>query len=331
MRGLRIDRRQLTILTRAFLVAVLCAGLSFLLTFEWPDRSSEDYAYDSVVLNRRFDFVGWEVDALTEKALYSLASAHAYLQAESQKSLVLDFLDQLGTVQALQTEISSVYADPAVTNPDEAAASLTHQLIQARIKLDLLRPLAEGVLEEQISAVLVDEGISATGRAFPPLQLRFSPLPTMLVVSPRDRIEGIRFIPLLEGLDTPVREEIEKSIDRALDVSSLVVDIGGLAAYPAMMYKSTSLNWLAETGAHEWTHHYLTLNPLGILYDTSPEMRTMNETTASIVGKEIGAQVIQRFYPELAPARAPAPSTAPTPDPAEPPAWNYQGRCAPLG
>jgi hypothetical protein len=43
-----------------------------------------------------------------------------------------------------------------------------------------------------------------------------------------------------------------------------------------------------------------------MLYDFTPELRTMNETTASIVGNEIGSLVLQRYYPELVDA-APSP------------------------
>ena len=49
--------------------------------------------------------------------------------------------------------------------------------------------------------------------------------------------------------------------------------------------------------AHEWIHNYLTLRPLGINYDTNSELRTMNETTASIAGKEIAERVIAEFLP----------------------------------
>jgi hypothetical protein len=35
-------------------------------------------------------------------------------------------------------------------------------------------------------------------------------------------------------------------------------------------------------------------------YSASPELRTMNETTASIAGTEISAIVLERYYPELA-------------------------------
>jgi hypothetical protein len=58
--------------------------------------------------------------------------------------------------------------------------------------------------------------------------------------------------------------------------------------------------------AHEWIHNYLTLRPLGMLYGETPELRTMNETTASIAGNEIGGLVLERFYPELISASRPS-------------------------
>ena len=91
-----------------------------------------------------------------------------------------------------------------------------------------------------------------------------------------------------------------------------------------MVAQSTNLPWLAETVAHEWIHNYLTLQPLGLRYDQSSDLRTMNETTASIAGKEIGAALLMAYYPEFAPP--PVNSTVPdesgTPEPA-PPAFDF--------
>jgi len=66
---------------------------------------------------------------------------------------------------------------------------------------------------------------------------------------------------------------------------------------------------------------------LGWNYDASPETRTINETVASIVGKEIGRATVARFYPELLP-----PEPDPTPEepeddnapPPEPPAFDFR-------
>jgi len=47
----------------------------------------------------------------------------------------------------------------------------------------------------------------------------------------------------------------------------------------------------------------------------------MNETTASIAGKEIGRKVLEMFYPELVPQ--PEPGTEPL-EPTEPPAFDFR-------
>jgi hypothetical protein len=83
------------------------------------------------------------------------------------------------------------------------------------------------------------------------------------------------------------------------------VPIGGIGVYPTMVMRTTNLQWLLSTISHEWIHNYLTLRPLGILYGETPELRTMNETTASIAGDEIGLLVFKRFYPELETASHP--------------------------
>ena len=100
---------------------------------------------------------------------------------------------------------------------------------------------------------------------------------------------------------------LESRVDKGLNVSSLVVNIGGVGVYPTMVMRSTDLNWILSTVAHEWIHNYLTLRPLGILYGETPELRTMNETAASIAGNEIGALAMQWFYPELVHASRPLP------------------------
>ena len=120
-------------------------------------------------------------------------------------------------------------------------------------------------------------------------------------------------------------EALEAKMEKDLNVSAIVEPIGGLGTYPTMIYETTNLNYTMEVGAHEWSHNYLTLRPLGINYDTSQDLRTMNETTATIVGQEIGQKVVARYYPELVPP-PPAPRRRPT-TPA--PCATGSGRCRP--
>jgi hypothetical protein len=123
-----------------------------------------------------------------------------------------------------------------------------------------------------------------------------------LIVSPRNKIEQTANVSVMPTLTLDGQIKLEDQVAHGLDVSTLVVPTGGIGVYPTMVMETTDLQWTLSTIAHEWTHNYLNLRPLGLNYSTTPELRTMNETTADIVGNEVGQLVIQEYYPELLPA-----------------------------
>jgi hypothetical protein len=127
-------------------------------------------------------------------------------------------------------------------------------------------------------------------------------MPYALIVSPRDAIRQDADISLLPDLTLDQIVALEQNVEQNLDVSALVVQVGGVGVYPTMVMETSNLTWLVEVVSHEWTHNFLTLRPLGMLYMQSPELRTINETSASIAGKELGNLVIEYFYPVLLPA-----------------------------
>jgi hypothetical protein len=92
---------------------------------------------------------------------------------------------------------------------------------------------------------------------------------------------------------------IETAVEENTEYSALIVPVGGVGTYPTMVIRSNHLPSLLETVAHEWTHNYLTVRPLGLRYDASPALRTMNETTANIAGEEISNLVLRKFYWDL--------------------------------
>jgi hypothetical protein len=310
---------------------LLLLGFLLLLAGEGPPPGLLETRIDRQLAGYKFDFISWEADALFGKLIHNLVAPQRYMDEEARHDFVIDYMALVGEIQKLEWDISIVYIDPNVADPDVASAEMRARLADLRADQQARQPLAEAILEEQIATVLIDEGFGVLGQELPPVSAHFTPLPTLIVISPRDRIENIFSLSLRHGLDTAQREDIEVQIDSALDVSSLVTNIGGLAAYPSMLLESSWLPWVAEVTAHEWTHHYLTPRPLGWYYMESGETRTINETTASIMGKEIGYVVITRYYPELPPPELP---TLPEPveeeepeeetPPPEPPEFDYR-------
>jgi hypothetical protein len=193
-----------------------------------------------------------------------------------------------------------------------------------------LGPLAESVLQGQLAEIIAEMDLSLAGQPTPPVLYHVTPLPMALIVSPRQVIRQDHNISLLPELTLEEQVAVEERVAKGLDVSTLVVGIGGIGVYPTMVMQTNDLNWLAEVVAHEWIHNYLTLRPLGINYLASPELRTMNETTASIAGQELGRALVQKFYPELAPPPLPPPAPQseslpePPPAPPQPPVFDFR-------
>ncbi|MFL7791270.1 MAG: hypothetical protein AB8I69_03950 [Anaerolineae bacterium] len=285
---------------------LLLLGLLLLLIGEGPPPGLLETRIERQLAGDMFDFVSWEVDALLGKLLHNMVAPQRYMDEETRHDFVIDYMNLVGEIQKLEWAINLVYIDPNVADPDVASAEMRARLANLRADQRARQALAEAILEEQVATVLVDEGFGVLGQELPPISAHFTPLPSLIVISPRDRIENIFSLSLSHGLDTAQREDIEAQVDSELNVSSLVTDIGGLAAYPSMLLESSWLPWVAEVIAHEWTHHYLTPRPLGWYYMESGETRTINETTASITGKEIGYAVITRYYPELPPPELPS-------------------------
>jgi hypothetical protein len=90
-----------------------------------------------------------------------------------------------------------------------------------------------------------------------------------------------------------VRIESEKESDG--ETSALVVDIGAIAMYPAIVPPRTDYRSTLRTIAHEWVHHYLYWAPLGRSFYKSDKLSTLNETVANIAGNELGDIMWSRY------------------------------------
>jgi len=143
---------------------------------------------------------------------------------------------------------------------------------------------------------------------WPPVQVELTSPPQLLVISPRDTIRRASDTLLKNDLSLRQIEEIERRADTDERVS-IVVAVGGIAVYPAIVRDDRAYDSILETAAHEWVHHYLAFYPLGMQWRKGGAGNTLNETTASIAGREL-ANLVQGAHPVDLPAgadgRAPA-------------------------
>ena len=248
-----------------------------------------------------FDYVSWTLGALWAKERQAVLDLPRYLTPAQQRRAVLNYLDLVRQLDQVEADIAEFYTNPNVKNPAVLTAPLVARRTRLLAQWQRQRLAAEAVLEHQISTVVADLGLSLGGQPIPPLLYHVTPLPMALIVSPRTVIRQDANISLQPDLPLDTITHLEQNVERGLNVSALVVPVGGIGVYPTMVMRSDDLAWLVETVAHEWIHNYLTLRPLGLLYEASPQMRTINETTASLAGKEIARAVLARYYPEFLP------------------------------
>jgi hypothetical protein len=247
-----------------------------------------------------FDFFDWTMNAIGVKLGQFALDTPYYFNEANRHKIVVDYISLLGHILQHENDLNMIYTDPSITDPVTASAEVRANLDGLYAQQRQIAPMAESILQAQISATLSDLGLTTGGQPLPPVAFYISPLPYNLIISPRDKIQEDASISLIADITVDRQATLEEEVAKQLNVSALVVPVGGIGTYPTMVMRTTDLPWLADTISHEWIHNWLSLHPLGINYMSTPELRTMNETTASIAGSEIGPMIIERYYPELA-------------------------------
>jgi hypothetical protein len=77
-----------------------------------------------------------------------------------------------------------------------------------------------------------------------------------------------------------------------------------------MVLEESSADRVLSSVAHEWLHQYLIFYPLGAGYWNSQQTREINETTAEMIGQEVGGSLSRSLGLSL-PAAAAAPASSP--------------------
>jgi hypothetical protein len=308
----------------AFWLTIVLLMMPFLLGASTVSASDPLEQVQALTRPIEFDYVSWTIDALGLKLGQIALGTASYLPQNERSDIVLELLDLIRQINDLQAKLNDIYADPKITGPKNISVDLLDQLSKLQQQRKDLEPLAESVLQDQVAQVAAQVGLTLGGQTIPPVLFHTTPPPDALIISPRNVIREDQNISISPDISVVQMETLEAQVDQSMDVSSLVVGIGGIGLYPTMVMETTDINGLTEVIAHEWVHNYLTLHPLGFSYMNSPELRTMNETVASIAGKELGRAVVAEFYPEYLPPEAPpaAPGNNQSPS-ASPPAFDF--------
>lgn len=297
-----------------------------LLERDGPPPQDLKYRLGAASTHYAFNFATWEIEALARKTAVGLLAPQRFLDEETRAGFVLDYLTQVREARQIANAINDAYTDPEIADPEATTASQQASLADLRAQMRRTGLVAEVILGEQVSVVLTQGGFGTLAQILPPVSGTFTPLPYLLVISPREVIESTYQRSLIAGLTAADQDDIEQRIGAQFpDHSVYVTTIGGLAVYPSMLLESSSIDWIGDVFAHEWAHHYLIASPLGFYYDRSGETRTINETTASLLGEWAGQEIVLRYYTAFLdrPKRLPQSLTRAQEVAAEPPQFDF--------
>jgi hypothetical protein len=321
--GERGDRpRPSTTLSRVLLLALSL----LLLVLPAGCRRAEgfDERLNTIVSPYEFSILRWEVGHILQRShppqSVDKSDSGAYEQ------LVSEYFALTDEIRAIEWEINAI----ASGGQQGDLQARQEELARLQAHRDALRPDVEWILGQQVRAAFNAEGIFNPADRyvrlsipFPPLNFRLAQPPSVLIISPRERIESIREVMLVPQVNLEAAEALEDQTD-ALGVSSLVEGLGGFGGtYPTFVAGDASLRWTIATVAEEWLHQYLVFTPLGFTYLLDSlgirqdyEVATMNETVAGMVTDEIADRVYNTHYAPKEPATQ-APATPPS-EPAAP-------------
>src|SRR3990172_279967 len=174
-----------------------------------------------------FNYITWTLEALQDKLDQVSLGTVRYLPGKLRKQTVLEYLDLVSQTQGGEAALREIYSDPEISDPDTLSQPFRDKLQEIYNRRALLAPLAESILQSQLSQIVAEMGLTLGGQPIPPILYRTTPLPLALIVSPREAIRQDNNISLLPDINMDEQVALEEQVSGALDVSSLVVGIGG--------------------------------------------------------------------------------------------------------
>ena len=252
-----------------------------------------------------YNIAAWEVRNFPDRWLFLAGQAlrGGPPSVESQDATLARFFELTNQIDALEARVSN--ASQRGGAESEALAAELAALLDER---DRIENQAEATIEARVTVIIEEQGLDSSffvfDTAWPPVDAEFTNAPRMLATSRRDRIELRSSTLLRDDLDLGEVEAIEAEVAAEENLAALAFPIGGLGAYPTLIEYPDSYERAVDVIAHEWMHNHLFFRPLGFNYYRDNDVRTINETVADLVGREIARMVVERW-----PVAAPTPGT----------------------
>lgn len=269
-------------------------------------------------VDHRYGLLSFELENFMDKWFHRVYTVFPWTETstEDRQEHLARYLEIVPLIRDAQFKVTEESSRAVVVRQDLQFRQATlDELLDER---DRLRDSVEEYLESAISAEIVNLDLNVFGGfIWPPVDFRIDNPPSVLVISPRDRIQRSETVLIEPDISVADMERIEQSLLDDFDFSAAIMRTGGLASYPNVIPSTRDLLPLLEVASHEWIHAYLIFHPLGRSFFSGGSMVEINETLANLVGDEIGGNVWASLTGNDPPVRQPPAPINPQDEPLE--------------
>jgi hypothetical protein len=124
-----------------------------------------------------FNYISWTADALVVKLKAASIDGAHILNRETQKQVVSEYLRITQDILTKEDALQKIYSDPDIMDKEASSLEL-RALLQEQYKRQTdIAPFAEAILQQQVSEILKEIGLTTLGQPVPSLMYHSTPLP----------------------------------------------------------------------------------------------------------------------------------------------------------
>ena len=128
---------RLSLALEWLVLTAVCLGV---LTYSAPRATDEVDRVRAYTRDIEFDYISWMLDAARIKIQQGSVGVPGYLDRESSKVAVMDYLHTTRLVIQTEDALNKIFADPAVTDKQTASAQIRAELGKLIDQQDALAP-----------------------------------------------------------------------------------------------------------------------------------------------------------------------------------------------
>lgn len=230
-----------------------------------------------------YSLVQWQAET-TPGVLFRLAGIEPDVDAKEEEAILQTYFRLTSEIREEEEQVE----------PDR------ERIAELRSAREEYTRDTERIIRDYVDDAITTAGLQQTLPLFddvsftwPPVEFKLAEAPNILVRSPRDTIRRYGDTMIRGDLTLDDIEDVEGKADDE-DSVSMVISIGGIASYPAIISADRNYWGVVELAAHEWLHHYLAFYPLGQQWFKGGDAFTLNETVANIGGRALASIVHER-------------------------------------